>query len=275
MLRCNLISLGIIGAGALAVAVTTSVVSATQSDLAPKITYELAQETSSMTTAKGENAPVSFMFEQPMHLATRHTYESAVSDEMSESPEASEKTNPDTAEMKSKVFPKGFEIEEYADIYEVQINKSYDIPAEFYYDTLPSSMHPIIESICALEEDADISSMFLIAVAATEVGWGEHFYETGSNNWFNWTADTISYQWFDSAEDCVRYTGEKFEERFFNPEWYMEYGQVVDDFFIVSEVNTRYALTDPDTVNWEWTEVVVEIMYTLNSKYQAWREAEQ
>lgn len=166
----------------------------------------------------------------------------------------------------------GFECTSLADMYEVQINKSYSIPKEFYYDILPETMYPIVDSVCYLEETQDISSMFLLAVAAVETGWGKTFYIPGNNNWFNWTADTIDYQSFDSADECVLYTGEKFQERFFNPEFYAIYGQLVDDCFTVSEVNTRYALNPDLSVNWAWSDVVCEIMCSFNNKYQLWKE---
>ena len=158
-----------------------------------------------------------------------------------------------------------------ADIYQIQINRGYGIPKEFYYDILPQTMYPLVDTVCYLEETQDISSMFLLAVAAVETGWGKSFYEPDNNNWFNWTTDTITYQHFESAEDCVLYTGEKFEERFFNPEFYANYNQTMDAVFTVGEVNTRYALNPDMSVNWAWTDVVCEIMYSFNSKYQLWK----
>lgn len=160
----------------------------------------------------------------------------------------------------------------FEDMYTVQVNKSYRIPEEFYYDVLPESMHPLISGVCEAENNTEISSMFLLAVAATEVGWGTAFYEPGSNNWFNWTADACTYQTFSSTDACVTYTQEKFQERFFNREWYAGFGQELsDDIFTVPEVNTRYALYNDCTVNWYWSDVVCEIMYSFNLKYQEWR----
>ena len=113
--------------------------------------------------------------------------------------------------------------------------------------------------------------MFLLAVAATETAWGTTFYEKGSNNWFNWTVDAVNYQWFDSATDCAEYTGEMFPKKFFNREFYAQFGQNLDDdIFTVPEVNTRYAINYDYTVNWLWSDVVCEIMYNFNTRYQTW-----
>lgn len=158
----------------------------------------------------------------------------------------------------------------FEDMYSFQINKSYDIPKEFYYSVLPEEMYPLVEPVCQLEHREEVSSMYLLAVAATEVGWGKYFYDEGSNNWFNWTADAINYQVFESAWDCVEYTAGAYKERMFNPEWYAAFGQDVDDVFTVPEVNTRYALWNDGTVNWQWSEVVCEIMYGFVKDYEKW-----
>jgi hypothetical protein len=166
---------------------------------------------------------------------------------------------------------KGFGEISFAEMYSVQVNKSYNIPTEFYYDILPETMYPLVEGVCRLEETQEISSMFLLAVAATETGWGTTFYENGSNNWFNWTVDAVNYQWFDSATDCAEYTGEMFPKKFFNREFYAQFGQNLDDdIFTVPEVNTRYAINYDYTVNWLWSDVVCEIMYNFNTRYQTW-----
>lgn len=149
-----------------------------------------------------------------------------------------------------------------------QVNKSYDIPKEFYYDVLPVDMHCLVEGICELEHTQEISSMFLFAVAATEVGWHGEF--AGENNWFNWTPDAENYQGFATTEDCIAYTGKRFQSCYFNPEWYAGFGQEMDDYFTVDEINSRYAFYNDNSVNWYWGEVVTEILGSLNSKYARW-----
>ena len=154
------------------------------------------------------------------------------------------------------------------DVTTYQVNKSYDIPAEFYYSVLPEDMHCLVEGICNLERTQNISSMFLFAVAATEVGWHGEF--AGDNNWFNWTPDAETYQGFSSVDECIVYTGERFKDYFFNPAWYAEFGQTVDDYFTIAEINSRYAFYDDCSVNWYWGEVVSEILDSLNTKYMRW-----
>lgn len=146
-----------------------------------------------------------------------------------------------------------------------QVNKSYHIPKQFYYDILPEDMYCLIEPVCALEETQEISSMFLLAVAATEVGW--HGDVVGKNNWFNWTPDAKHYQNFDTVEECVAYTGERFKTAFFNPEWYRT---EVDDYFTIDEINSRYAFYDDGSVNTYWGEIVGEILESFHDKYEKW-----
>ena len=151
-----------------------------------------------------------------------------------------------------------------------QVNKSYFVPVDFYYDTLPEDMHCLVEGICNLEATQDISSMFLFAVAATEVGWSPDF--AGENNWFNWTPDAADYQDFESTDACIEYTGTRFEECFFNPEWHAIFGATVDDYFTISEINSRYAFYNDGTVNTYWGEVVSEIVESMHFKYKDWVE---
>lgn len=146
-----------------------------------------------------------------------------------------------------------------------QVNKSYHIPKQFYYDILPEDMYCLIEGICDLEETQEISSMFLFAVAATEVGW--HGDLVGKNNWFNWTPDARNYQNFDTVEDCIAFTGKRFETAFFNPEWYRT---EVDNYFTIDEINSRYAFYNDGTVNTYWGEVVGEIIESFHNKYEKW-----
>lgn len=154
------------------------------------------------------------------------------------------------------------------DVTTYQVNKSYNIPEEFYYSILPEDMYCLVEGICNLERTQDISSMFLFSVAATEVGWHGEF--AGDNNWFNWTPDAETYQGFSSVDECIDYTGERFKDYFFNPAWYAEFGQTVDDYFTIAEINSRYAFYDDCSVNWYWGEVVSEILDSLNTKYMRW-----
>lgn len=154
------------------------------------------------------------------------------------------------------------------DVTTYQVNKSYNIPKEFYYATLPEDMHCLVEGICNLERTQEISSMFLFAVAATEVGWHGEF--AGDNNWFNWTPDAENYQGFATTEDCIAYTGNRFQSCYFNPEWYAGFGQEMDAYFTVSEINSRYAFYNDGSVNWYWGEVVTEILESLNTKYVRW-----
>ncbi len=149
-----------------------------------------------------------------------------------------------------------------------QVNRSYNIPKEFYYDILPENMHCLIEGICNLEATQEISSMFLIAIAATEVGWDADF--AGSNNWFNWTPDAKKYQNFSSTEECIAYTGERFEKCYFNPEWHAIYGDIVDNYFTINEINSKYAINDDGTVNTYWGEVVGEIIESFHREYADW-----
>ena len=62
-----------------------------------------------------------------------------------------------------------------------------------------------------------------------------------------------------------------FPKKFFNREFYAQFGQNLDDdIFTVPEVNTRYAINYDYTVNWLWSDVVCEIMYNFNTRYQTW-----
>lgn len=173
-----------------------------------------------------------------------------------------------TAEDSVHEFTRGFELCSYEDIYSVQVNKSYKIPKEFYYEVLPETMHPLVDSVCELEDTMEISSMYLFAVAATEVGWGTAFAE--DNNWFNWTPNAEDYQYFSCASDCVDFTQKMYEIKFFNADWYAGYGQTMDDYYTIQDINSRYALYSDGSVNWYWSDVVGEIMYSLNKKYQSW-----
>lgn len=164
-------------------------------------------------------------------------------------------------------------VEEYPSLAEFdaktwQVNRSYNIPKEFYYDILPENMHCLVEGICNLEANQEISSMFLIAVAATEVGWDADF--AGDYNWFNWTPDAKNYQNFSSTDECIVYTGERFEKCFFNPEWHALYGDEVDDYFTIDEINSKYAINSDGTVNTYWGEVVGEIIGSFHEKYADW-----
>lgn len=166
-----------------------------------------------------------------------------------------------------------FGVECYDDIFSFQVNKSYNIPEEFYYDTLPESMHELIAPVCALEREYPISSMYLFAVAATEVGWGRYFVREGNNNWFNWSPDGEYYQGFASTQDCVDYTREAYEDRMFNPEYYAIFGQDVGPVFTIPIVNTRYALLENGEPNAHWGALVGEITFGFIEDYKSWSEA--
>lgn len=159
-------------------------------------------------------------------------------------------------------------VDESFDAETFMVNKSYYVPREFYYDTLPEEMHCLVEGICTLEETQEISSMFLFAVAATEVGWDPVF--VGDNNWFNWTPDAESYMNFSSVDECIQYTGRRFQECFFNPEWYALFDAEVDTIFTIDEINSRYAFFDDGTVNTYWSDVVSEILESFHIKYKEW-----
>ena len=174
----------------------------------------------------------------------------------------------EVAELQEESTPS---IETFSSVADFQVNKSYNIPVEFYYSLLPEEIHHLAECVRELERTQEISSMFLIAVAATEVGWHGEF--AGENNWFNWTPDAQYYQGFASTKECVEYTGKRFKESFFNPEWYASFGQEgMDDCFTVSEINSRYAFYDDCSVNWYWGDVVTEILESFNNKYMRWLE---
>ena len=55
------------------------------------------------------------------------------------------------------------------------VNRDYDIPAQFYYDTLPIEMHPIVEGVCWLEDNYGISSMYLLLLLLKSDG-EQHLY---------------------------------------------------------------------------------------------------
>lgn len=177
----------------------------------------------------------------------------------------------DTAVLDStRIERPDFNVECYEDIFSFQVNKSYNIPAEFYYEVLPESMHELIEPVCALEREYPISSMFLFAVAANEVGWGKYFVRDGNNNWFNWSPDGEYYQGFESTQECVDYTRDAYAARMFNPEYYAIFGQVVGPVFTIPVVNTRYAMLSNGEPNTQWGAVVGEITYGFIEDYKSW-----
>lgn len=168
--------------------------------------------------------------------------------------------------------PEEFNVTCYEDVFSLQINKSYNIPPEFYYSTLPDTMYPLVEPVCALEKQYPISSTYLLAVAAVEVGWGKYFFEEGNNNWFNWSPDGADYQRFSSTEECVEYTKEAYTDRMFNPEWYAAFGNEVDNVFTIPEVNSRYAFYSDGSVNTYWGDLVGEIMFGMIEDYEEWNK---
>lgn len=163
----------------------------------------------------------------------------------------------------------------------ILINATTEIPEQFYIDTLPETLQPVIDGICMLEKEYSLSSITMLSILITEVGWDPVF--SGINNWFNWSGDAINYQDFESTYACMLYTGERYNEIFLSEKWYnvFEVKSILNsngyynergEYLTLRELNTMYAKYLDGSINWYWSDVVVDVYYSFCNKYNEWRK---
>lgn len=167
----------------------------------------------------------------------------------------------------------------YSDAFNMNVNSSSGIPLEFWRDYLPSDLAEMADGLVYCD-DAGINSLYLYAVAVTEVGRNCH--TVGEHNYFNYTTDAKSYQDFASPLDCFEYTADRYTSAYFLRDWQLEVPidwcdmpprgslNYDDEVVTITEINRRYAINSNLTVNWEWQALVAEIISATSEDYIEW-----
>lgn len=167
----------------------------------------------------------------------------------------------------------------YSDAFNMNVNSSSGIPLEFWRDYLPSDLAEMADGLVYCD-DAGINSLYLYAVAVTEVGRDCH--TVGEYNYFNYTVDAESYQDFTTPLDCFEYTVDRYTSAYFTRDWQLEVPinwqdmpprgslNYDDDVVTITEINRRYAINSNLTVNWKWQTLVAEIISVTSEDYIEW-----
>lgn len=146
------------------------------------------------------------------------------------------------------------------DMLEINLNAPCNFPEDAYYNFMPECYWDLIPYIIEMDK-AGINGAWVCSVIITEVGW--ECKVSASYNFFNWTGDSTTYAPFDSVEDCMTYTHERFLNKYMNLDWYADRpridGQSLDKVTI-KLVNSQYALLSRTEINWHWSTVVSQVM---------------
>lgn len=116
-----------------------------------------------------------------------------------------------------------------------------------------------------MERQLGINAVYIIAVGANETGWGK--YMAGNNNYFNWTNDGIDHFDFNSIEEFADFSIDTYQRLLCTRGFLQWKGGFCSQSCITPEVvNTKYALNNDGTTNWQWSNTVCDIMSSLSAR---------
>lgn len=136
--------------------------------------------------------------------------------------------------------------------------------ANDFYEILNPEMYDLVPVAIRLEDEVGVNALYIIAVGANETGWGKHM--AGDYNYFNWTNDAIYHFDFKSIEDFADFSVNTYKQYYTHESFYKSKLGFIPEYITPEVVNVKYALNNDNTTNWQWSNVVSEIMSDLCSR---------
>lgn len=136
--------------------------------------------------------------------------------------------------------------------------------ADDFYSILNEEMYDLVPVALRLEKEVGINAIYIIAVGANETGWGKSM--AGDYNYFNWTNDAVYHFDFDSIDDFADFSIDTYKNYYIHEDFYEAKLGFVPEHITPEVVNVKYALNKDGTTNWQWSNVVCEIMSDLCSR---------
>lgn len=130
-----------------------------------------------------------------------------------------------------------------------------------FYSILNQEMYDLVPVAIRLEKELGINAVYIIAVGANETGWGK--YMAGKYNYFNWTNDAVYHFDFASIEEFSDFSLDTYREYYTDNSFYEAKLGFIPEHITPEVVNVKYALNKDNTTNWQWSNVVSEIMSDL------------
>lgn len=144
-------------------------------------------------------------------------------------------------------------------------NRSY-WTADDFYSILKEDMYDLVPVAIKMEEELGINALYIIAVGANETGWGR--YMAGDYNYFNWTNNGINHFDFDSIESFTEFSLKTYENHYVHEDFYSGKLGFIPEHITPEVVNVKYAINLGGGTNWQWSNVVCDIMRTLCSRLE-------
>lgn len=129
---------------------------------------------------------------------------------------------------------------------------------------LNEEMKDLIPVALRLEEEVGINALYIIAVGANETGWGK--YMAGRYNYFNWTNDGVDHFDFEALEKFSDFSVKTYRDNYVNETFYEGKLGFVPEHITLEVVNVKYAINPDKTTNWQWSNVVAEIMSNISDR---------
>ena len=136
--------------------------------------------------------------------------------------------------------------------------------ADDFYKVLNEEMYDLVPVAIKMEDELGVNAIYIIAVGANETGWGKHL--VGRYNYFNWTFDGINHFNFNSIDDFAKSSIERYSKYYMNESDYANKLGFTPNCITTEVINTKYAIHLSGGTNWQWSNVVSEIMSMLSAR---------
>lgn len=136
--------------------------------------------------------------------------------------------------------------------------------ADDFYKVLNKEMYDLVPVAIKMEDELGINAIYIIAVGANETGWGKHL--VGRYNYFNWTFDGINHFNFASIDDFANSSIDRYSKYYMNESDFVSKLGFTPNCITPEVINTKYAMYLNGETNWQWSNVVSEIMSMLSAR---------
>ena len=136
--------------------------------------------------------------------------------------------------------------------------------ADDFYKVLNPEMYDLVPVAIKMENELGINAIYIVAVGANETGWGKYF--SGKYNYFNWTFDGKDHFNFNSIDAFANSSIDRYTKYYMHEEDYVNKLGFTPSCITPEVVNTKYALYLNGETNWQWSNVVSEIMSMLSTR---------
>ena len=136
--------------------------------------------------------------------------------------------------------------------------------ADDFYKVVNEEMYNLVPVAIQMEKELGVNAIYIMAIGINETGWGKHM--AGRNNYFNWTNDGIRHFNYDDANEFAADTIERYGKYYTSEEYFTKSVGFEPECLTLEVVNTKYAVHLGGGTNWDWSNVIAEVMAMLSTR---------